>query len=818
MDIVGYSKLPMDQQEQFLMLLQNTVRQTAEFVRASAAEELIRIPTGDGMALVFFWDAEAPVRCALELSQLLRSQLQIKLRMGVHSGPVYRVADINLNRNVAGGGINLAQRVMDSGDAGHILVSSTEAEVLSQISTWSHMLHDLGEVEVKHGVRLKIYNLYSEKTGNPELPKTIAAQKTRLKIRYLSATGAIAVLVLALLSGWLLFTHRAQARLSSTDTIVLADFSNITSDKLFNESLMPPLKAGIVQSTFLNILSDDKVRQTLQQMTRPSTERLTRDLAREVCQRAGSKAYLAPSIAEVGTQYSIELEVLACASGDVLASEQVTASGKDQVVARVGQAASQIREKLGESLNSVREYDVPLAQATTSSLEALDAYSRSRKTSSENAILLLENAVEIDPNFAMAYDLLGNIHSNLNHPIIAADYLKKAFDLRNRATRFEKLRIEADYYSMATGELEKANRTYELWIQLYPRVYDSRIALGVNYTLLGKYDKAAAEAREALRLDPFGVAAYPNLAGNYLALDRFDEASATIADGLKHKIEVPPDLLYALAFLRGDVTAMKQQADEAIRQPDGEGSMLSEESDTEAWSGRLGKARELSSRAWEMARSRNEIEDAAVWQANAAIREALFGNASMARKSAAGALKIAPGSRDAEAQAALAYVFAGDDAGAQPLVDDLTRRFQQDTVLQSVWLPVIRAQMEMGRKNASRSLELLRAAAPYELGFLSSSANKSCLYPVYVRAQAYLDAGGGPAAVAEFQKILDHRGLLSNCATGPLAHLGLARAYVLEGATDKARSAYQDFFGFWKKADADIPILIAAKSEYSKLN
>jgi eukaryotic-like serine/threonine-protein kinase len=818
----------MDEQERLVMQLQNAVREVLQSACAVVSEEFICIPTGDGVALVFFRDAEAPVRCAVELSQLLRNHSQIKLRMGIHSGPVYRVADINANRGVAGGGINIAQRVMDSGDAGHILLSNAEAEVLGQLSTWSHTLHDLGEVEVKHGLRLKIYNLYNETIGNPEIPQKIATQrlttetgsKTKLKKHYWPASMAAAVLVLGLVSSWLFFTHKTHA-LSPTDTIVLADFSNMVGDEVFDDTLKESLRVSLSQSQFLNILSEAKVHQALRQMTRSPDERLTHALAREVCLRAESKAYLAGSIVRVGGQYVIRLEAQNCASGDVLAREQVTAPVKDQVVAKMGEAATRLREELGESLSSVQRFDVPLAQATTNSLEALKAFSLARKTSSENAIALCKHAVELDPKFAMAYDQLGNLYSNQNEPILAADNLKKAFDLRHLVTEEEELNISGDYYSLATGELEKANETYRLLITLYPlhpRAYDAHFNLGSNYMTLGQYDKAATETQEALRLGPLSVDAYSNLAAIYAVLNRLDAARATIGKAADLKIELPNLTLYALAFLQGNVVVMKQQADTAEGNTP-QDQMLSEESDTEAWYGRLGKARELSRQAINAARRSDQTESAALWQANAAIREALFGNTATARQNAAAALAIAPHSYPAEAQVALTYGLVGDLDRARSVEDDLVKHFPKDTIVQSVWLPTIRAQMETDRNNASRSVEFLDSAAPYELGMPSGgSSTKSCLYPVYIRAEAYLKMRQAAPAEAEFQKLTGHTGLLCNCATGALAHLGLARAYTLQGDIPRARGAYQDFFGLWKDADHDIPILITAQSEYAKLN
>jgi serine/threonine protein kinase/Flp pilus assembly protein TadD len=658
-------------------------------------------------------------------------------------------------------------------------------------------------------------------SGRAAVAATATSSRVRQHKRAVMVSAAAIVIGLAV-SGWLYFARRAHA-LSKKDTIVLADFANTTGDEVFDGALKQALAFDLGQSPFLNILSEAKVRQALRQMTRSPSERLTEDLAQEVCQRAGSKAYLAGSIATLGTQYVIGLEAVNCASGDVLAREQVTASGKEQVLPALGQAAAKLRNEVGESLSSVQKFDVPLSQATTNSLEALKTLTLGRKTVNEKgdaeAIPFFKRAIELDPDFAFAYAALGISYYNLNQPSLAANYLKKAFDLRDRVTEREKFHITALYYELATGELEKANQTYVLWTQVYPRDDVAYGNLGSNYMILGKYESAATETREALRLEPTNVTGYENLGQIYLALNRFNEARTTTEEALERKLDdfqLHLDL-YALAFFQGNVAAMKQQADWTIGKPSAEDLMLSLESDTEGWSGRLGKARELSRQAIESARRSDEKEPAALRQANAAIREALFGNADAARQNAAAAVALAPGSRDAESQAALAYALAGDTARAQLLADDLGSRFPQDTVVQSVWLPTIRAQIETSRQNGTRSIELLRAAKPYELGMLTGSATNSCLYPMYVRAEAFLNAQQGAAAAVEFQKILDHRGLLWNCATGALAYLGLARAYALQDDTAKAHAAYQDFLTLWKDADPDIPVLIAAKAEYAKL-
>ena len=644
-----------------------------------------------------------------------------------------------------------------------------------------------------------------------------------IRFRWTAAMGAALLAIGLAVGGWLLFFHKTHI-LTDKDTIVLADFTNTTGDEVFDDTLKQALAVDLSQSPFLNILSEENVRQTLREMTLPASAPLTKDLAREVCQRAGGKAYLAGSIAAIGTQYVISLEAWSCANGDVLARQQVTAPGKEQVLPALGNAASRLRREVGEALNSVQNYDVPLEEATTNSLEALKAYSLGRKIGNEkgdaDAIPFIERAIELDPTFALAYEELAGLYENLNQPSLSAHYIKKAFDLRGRVTEREKFDVTASYYGSFTGELEKADRVYEMWTAVYSQDDSPHFYLGIDSMILGQYEKAATETRESLRLNPNSVYALGNLGQIYLALNRFDEARTTIDEAQRRKLDHAGLhlTLYALAFFRDDGTAMQQQADWAAGKPGAEDQMLSLESDTEAWSGRLGKARELSRRAVESARRTDRKEAAALWQANAAIREALFGNADAARQNAGRAVALAPGSDDVESQAALAYALAGDTAHAQLLSDDLAKRFPQDTtVIETVWLPTIRSQLEMNRKHAARAIELIQAATPYELGMLSASAANSCLYPVYVRAQADLNGSQGAAARAEFQKILDHRGLVWNCATGVLAHLGIARAYALAGDTTKAKIAYQDFLTRWKDADGDIPILIAAKGEYGKL-
>src|SRR5437899_1776315 len=555
LDIVGYSRLPMDQQEEGL-------RQLQELVRAAVSDQLIRLPTGDGMALVFFGDAEAPARCALELGRGLRSRPGLELRMGIHTGPVYRVADINANRNVAGGGINIAQRVMDCGDAGHILVSGAVAEVLGQLSAWSNLVHDSGEAEVKHGVRLHLYNLCTDAAGNPDLPhKLRLAQETRTDAlsawpRKKIKLAAVAVGVAAMVAiGGFIYKHRVQA-FTEKDTIVLADFANTTGDAVFDDSLRQVVAGDLAQSPFLNILSEQKVRQALRLMGRSPNERVTRELAQEICERQGSKAYLAGSISALGSSYSLVLDAVNCRTGDSLARERVEADSKEHVLPALGEAATKLRRELGESLASIEKFDVPLQKATTPSLEALRAYTLGYKATRlkgpVEAIPFYKRAVELDPNFAWAYHGLGVIYGSLGETGAASEYAKRAFELRDRSSEREKLEISAFYYFTITGDLEQASQIYQLSFQSYPRDSAAHLNLGVNYIVMGQFEKAAAETREALRLSPNDGTSYGNLGNVYLALNRFDEAKATVEQALARNLDsVDHQDLYALAFLAG---------------------------------------------------------------------------------------------------------------------------------------------------------------------------------------------------------------------------------------------------------------------------
>jgi tetratricopeptide (TPR) repeat protein len=644
----------------------------------------------------------------------------------------------------------------------------------------------------------------------------------------------VPVLTVALLvvGGFYYRSRHQTKRLTKNDTIVLADFANSTGDAVFDDTLKTALSVSLRQSPFLNVLSDSQVVKTLQQMTRPASTKLTPEVARELCQRAGSKAYLAGSISSLGSEYVLGLRAVNCQSGDTLGQEQVTAASKEKVLDTLGEAASKLRGELGESLATVQKFDVPLEQATTSSLEALKAYSLGRKASNEKgssaALPYHQRAIELDPNFAMGYGAVGDDYFSLSELGRASEYFTKAFQLREHASEREKLEITANYYDTVTGKLDKAAQTYQEEIESYPRESAAYNRLGVVFALQGQYEKATEITRQAVRLAPDALSGYTNPANYALALQRFDEARQTIHDAQARKLDdaIFHEALYALAFLGADSGAMAKQQQWFAGKPE-ENWGLALASDTEAYVGHLGKARELTKRAVDAAIRADSKENGAVFQTIAAQREAAYGNAAEARQSAAEALKLVPASQGVESEAALAFAMAGDTGRAESLAQDLGKRFPLDTQMQSLWLPAIQAQLALDKKNPPVALNALQAASPIELGEIAFVLNISCLYPAYVRGEAYLAAGQGSAAAAEFQKILDHSGIVWNCWTGTLARLGVARANALQSRTSqgadadaarvRALAAYKDFLTLWKDADPDIPILKQAKAESAKL-
>jgi eukaryotic-like serine/threonine-protein kinase len=667
-------------------------------------------------------------------------------------------------------------------------------------------------------------------------PEVVTAKRSSSRVR-LGRNASVLVFLAVLIFATLIFTayYRSHPRtgLTNQDTVVLADFSNTTGDPVFDDALRTALMVSLRQSPFLNVEAEEKIGATLRLMSRPTTSPLTGEIAREICQRIGSKAYITGSIASVGTQYVIQLRAANCAAGNTLASESITAPAKEKVLDALGAAASRLRGELGESLPSVQKFDVPLAEATTSSLEALKAFSLGEKSFRDfdpsASMSHYQRAIELDPRFAMAYDRVGLSYYIASQAGRSIEYFTKAFQLREHASEREKLSITADYYSFVTGELEKAAQAYEEKIRSYPREFRTYDDLGNVHWSLGQYEKAEGEYTAALRLAPENVGAYTNLADIMLALQRFDEAAQFIRQAQARKLEhyTLHDDLYALAFLHGDSAGMAEQQQWYAGKPE-ENIGLSLDADTEAYAGHLQKAQDLTKRATESAIRADSRENAAVWQEISAQREAAFGNLTEAKRYATEGLKIYPDSRDAKVEAGIAFAMVNDVSRAESLAQDLNRRFPLDTLVQSLFLPAIRAQLALDRKKPDLAVQILQAAVPLEFVFeLQSTSNFACLYPTYIRGQAYLAAGQGMEAAAEFHKILDHSGLVWNCWTGALAYLGLARANALTARTSqgadadaarvRALSQYKQFLDLWKDADPEVPVFKTAKTEYAKL-
>ena len=668
-------------------------------------------------------------------------------------------------------------------------------------------------------------------------PPTSSRTDGRYRLSSRAKLGsAAAVIIAATITGILYYRSHTSQQLTDKDAVVLADFRNSTNDPVFDDTLKTALSVSLNQSPFLNVLSDSKVAATLSLMTRPRDTRLTPEVAREICQRAGGKAYIAGSIASIGNEYLLDLKAVNCRTEDTLAEEQATASGKGDVLSVLGKALSKLRGQLGESLATVQKFDVPLEQATTSSLDALREYSLGQKAAQQNgaaqSLPYDQRAIELDPNFAMAYGAVGIHYSNLGEPARATEYLTKAFQLREHASERERLSITAHYYSSVTGELDKSAQTYQQRIESYPRDIAAYNNLGIIYAEQGLFEKAVEVTKQGIRIAPEQITLDENLTDYFLALNRFDEARQLIHEMQPRKPDnyIFPAALYALAFLGSDTTAMAAQEQWFAGKPEYENFGLALASDSEAYAGHLEKARELTKRAVTSAIRADSKEAGAIWQAIAAQRESAFGISTEARKAAAEALKLAPSSQGAEAEAALAFALAGDATQAESLGRNLAKRFPLDTQVQSLWLPAIQAQLALNKKNPALALKALQSALPpLEFGLVAFSANASgsCLYPTYIRGEAYLEAGQGAAAAAEFQKILDRGGIVWNCWTGALARLGLGRANALEARTSqsadtgaarmRAVAAYEDFLALWKDADPEIPILKEVKAEYSKL-
>jgi eukaryotic-like serine/threonine-protein kinase len=653
-----------------------------------------------------------------------------------------------------------------------------------------------------------------------------ASTSRRIGFRYFAfalAAGCLGLVIVAVVPGWrnAILGRVSAHTLTDRDTILVADFVNKTGDSVFDDALKEGLLADLGQSPFLSILSDGTVRQQLRYMGRPAETPLTPDIAREVCRRANSKAMLLGSITGLGTHYAITLKAVACEDGNAFHIEQQEADRREHVLAKLHVAARAVRGKLGESLASIQKHDTPLFEDTTSSLEALEAYGVAMKTwrskGEAAALPMFKRAVELDPKFAVANTGLAVIYSNLGQPALSAEYATRAFHLRDRVTELERFSIDSAYYLNVTGEQEKAVQVNQQWRQIYPRALAPRINLAFSYANLGQLEKALAEDLGGLQLNPNTSLVYSNLFSDYASLDRLQDAAAILEQARLRKLD--ESMLanhYQLAFLRDDAKEMARCLSAAIG-TGGESSNLAAQSDTEAFHGRLQSARDLSRRAVDSALHADGSETAAGWLATEALREGEFGNTDLAKKKAVAALALAS-TTEVQIAAAIAMARAGEEGRSQALLEGLRKRFPTNTLVNGYWLPSISAALALHRHDAAVAVRYLEASAPYELGGgrLSFSSGGT-MYPVYLRGEAFLQMRKWSEAAAEFQKILNHRGLIWNFSHGALAHLQLARAYAGMGDTTNARKAFGNFFLLWHDADPNVPILRQAKAEFAKL-
>jgi DNA-binding winged helix-turn-helix (wHTH) protein/Flp pilus assembly protein TadD len=630
----------------------------------------------------------------------------------------------------------------------------------------------------------------------------------------------LAVVLITAAAGTIFWRWRQSHRLTEKDTIVLGDFANSTADPVFDGTLREGLSVQLQQSPFLSLVSEEGIHKTLRMMGQPANARLTPEITREVCQRTNSTAALDGSIALIGTRYNLILKAVNCANGDLLASTEVQASDKSHVLDALSEGASEMRRRLGESLSSVQKYNTPLEQATTPSLEALQAYSLGLKTVGggdiAGALALFQRATRLDPQFAMAYWGTSLVHGNLGESLLTIENHNRAFQLRESLSEREKLLLECDHFP---PDIMAARRSCKLGTQIFPRDPFFPLDLGVYSNVLGQYEEGLKEYREALRLAPGTAFYYRNLALTYLLLNR-DKEAAAIAQEARAKGADSDFLLsirYGIAFYQNDPAEMGREAAHAANTPGAEDLLLAMEADTAAYFGHLGDARELSRRAAESAERSGAKETAAVYDTVSALREALFGNMLKAAEQFAKWRGRHTG-HDLDYAFALALTYTSEADEARALVENLAKIYPDDLIVQFNYLPTIRAKLALSHAKSQDALEILKPAAPYELGLPALGFyNWPNLYPVYVRGEAYLAAHQGREAATEFQKILDHRGIVLNEPIGALAHLQLGRAYATQDDTVKARSAYQDFLTLWEDADADIPVLKRAKEEYAKL-
>jgi eukaryotic-like serine/threonine-protein kinase len=663
-------------------------------------------------------------------------------------------------------------------------------------------------------------SLYPDEARTQHLPSQLeAARDAALAAQADKKSKKLGLIVVIVVAGLVAagiwgYLHRG-GKFHEKDSIVVADFDNRTGESNWDATLRLALTNDLQDSQYLNVLPDQTVNETLKLMEQPPDTRLTQDLAKQVCLRNGNKALLAASIARVGEQYHLDLRAVNCATGATLASADADADSKEKVIPALKTASNELRQKLGESLASVQKNSTPLPQVTTASLEAFQAYAMGQKTKAEHgsgaAIPFYKRAIESDPQFADAYAALGAAYDDLGDDTQSMENSRKAYELRDHvSSQRERFHIEGDYFDLVTGEMEKGNQTYLDWIQTYPDDYRPHQNLGVNYSDMGQYQKAVEQEQIVLQLQPNNANAFTALMGDYLELDQPAKANDVFEQATSHNLDHNFLHLYRYytAFLQGDAPAMQKQLEWGIGRPGAEDALVSAESDSEAFYGRVDHARGLSKRASQSARNAGSVEMAAKWKVNAALREAEVGNKAEAQAMVAEALGMNAG-KDVEVLIALALARTGQSAEAEKIAAKLDAQFPRDTLVQNYWLPTIRAAIELQKNNANKAIELLEVTAPYESGTWDGR-----MYPVYLRGEAYLQLGRGQQAAAEFQKVLDHRGVVLNFVIAPLARLQLARAAASSGDAASARKNYADFLALWKNADTDLPILKAAQAEY----
>src|SRR5713101_702699 len=626
----------------------------------------------------------------------------------------------------------------------------------------------------------------------------------------------VAALLVAVAAGLFFYSHRSTT-LTEKDSILLADFVNTTGDAVFDGTLKQALAVQLEQSPYLNVLPQSRIQAALRLMGRSPDERVTSDVAREICVRDGVKAMLTGSISSLGSHYVIDLNAVNAQTGDSLGRAQAESESKEQVLKSLDQAASNLRQKLGESIGSVQKFATPLEQATTSSLEALQAFSlgqaEHQRLNDDKAVPHLKRAIEVDPNFAMAHATLGVAYANLTQGDLAASFITKAFDLKERASERERLYISSHYYDLVTRELEKAIEIYEQWVRTYPRDSVPRDNLALRYQAIGQHEKALASSSEAMRIDPKDVYAFQNVGDAYERLNRFDEARAVAeraaAQNLGRSVHFT---LLDLASIRGDEAAQRHELELAVGKPD-EPILLMIHANAECALGRLQPARAAYAQSESVSQRLGYKEFNGIILADQATSEAELGNLKEARQKISDAL-AASQDRDTRAIVMAVLPRTGDTARSQKIADDLVRQYPTDTLLNKVFVPVAQAASDLQRNQPAQAVARLEVATPYELG---SGPGTAGYWVNYIRGEAFLGLKQGAKAAAEYQKILDHRGIDPPGVTYNLSRLGLGRAYALEGNTTAAKSAYQDFFAAWKDADPDLPALKQAKAEYEKL-